>query len=189
MFNLTGNVLECDRSMYLRCGSNGVLPKPCKMTDLMEILEKVLPGLVETGVCTRLEDRRIVSYDGACTFLTPVDDTRSANDDASAANAPASTRLTYARSRLQLLAIAAAPYSNPTMTTLPLIFVRVELCDVGLCDRLQKSTRSPSSATREATVALICAVCGPAAISATGPAPRDCPRRQTRKPTAAAAVG
>uniref|UniRef100_A0A7S2CZD0 histidine kinase n=1 Tax=Florenciella parvula TaxID=236787 RepID=A0A7S2CZD0_9STRA len=69
MFNLTGNVLEEDRLMYMRAGSNGVLPKPCKMNDLLEVMEKVLPDLIEAGVVKRREDASIVTFDALCTLV------------------------------------------------------------------------------------------------------------------------
>ena len=39
IFNLTGNVLESDRVMFLEAGSSGMLPKPTKLEDLMNMLQ------------------------------------------------------------------------------------------------------------------------------------------------------
>ena len=51
IFNLTGNVLECDRTKYLESGSNGVLPKPIKLEDLTSLLEQSIPDMIQTDIC------------------------------------------------------------------------------------------------------------------------------------------
>ena len=53
IFNLTGNVLEGDRSKYTESGSNGVLPKPTKLADLQNLLSLGVPKLVQEKYCDR----------------------------------------------------------------------------------------------------------------------------------------
>ena len=53
IFNLTGNVLESDRSKYTDSGSNGVLPKPTKLADLQNLLSLGVPKLVQEKYCDR----------------------------------------------------------------------------------------------------------------------------------------
>lgn len=51
IFNLTGNVLESDRTMYESSGSNGVLPKPTKLESLIACLETNVHALLLSGLC------------------------------------------------------------------------------------------------------------------------------------------
>jgi len=53
IFNLTGNVLECDRTKYAETGSNGVLPKPTKLVDLQNLLCLGMPDLLAKGICEK----------------------------------------------------------------------------------------------------------------------------------------
>ena len=51
IFNLTGNGLECDRTKYVESGSNGILPKPTKISDLQALLCLGIPEFVAKGIC------------------------------------------------------------------------------------------------------------------------------------------
>ncbi|KAJ1451244.1 hypothetical protein M885DRAFT_589608 [Pelagophyceae sp. CCMP2097] len=76
IFNLTGNVLESDRIKYTTSGSNGVLPKPTKLTDLTGLLEQGLASFVESGICRLVGDSIVfvnddfqvgtLTHDAAC---------------------------------------------------------------------------------------------------------------------------
>ncbi|KAH8054333.1 hypothetical protein JL722_9070 [Aureococcus anophagefferens] len=56
IFNLTGNVLESDRTKYTESGSNGVLPKPTKLSDLQNLLSVAVPQFLHRGFCDRRGD-------------------------------------------------------------------------------------------------------------------------------------
>ena len=56
IFNLTGNVLESDRTKYSESGSNGVLPKPTKLSDLQNLLSVGVPQFLHRGFCDRRGD-------------------------------------------------------------------------------------------------------------------------------------
>ena len=56
IFNLTGNVLESDRTKYSESGSNGVLPKPTKLSDLQNLLSLGVPQFLHRGFCEKRGD-------------------------------------------------------------------------------------------------------------------------------------
>jgi len=66
VINLTGNVMEQDLMKYTRAGSFGVLPKPTKASELVALLERELPALLERGSVVH---SRLSSGGGA--FTTP----------------------------------------------------------------------------------------------------------------------
>ena len=63
IWNLTGNLLEADRLMFLEVGSSGMLPKPTKFEDFMSLLTKNLGLYISQGLL-QLKDNRVVMDDG-----------------------------------------------------------------------------------------------------------------------------
>merc|ERR1712150_37482 len=57
IFNLTGNILESDRVMFLEAGSSGMLPKPTKLEDLMNMLQSNMGFYVSQGLLSLSADR------------------------------------------------------------------------------------------------------------------------------------
>ena len=64
IFNLTGNLLEADRLMFLEVGSSGMLPKPTKLEDYLNLIKKNLGVYISQGLL-QLSDNRIVMDDGS----------------------------------------------------------------------------------------------------------------------------
>lgn len=64
IFNLTGNILEADRLLFLEVGSSGMLPKPTKLEDFMNLIKKNLGLYISQGML-QLDETRIVMDDGA----------------------------------------------------------------------------------------------------------------------------
>lgn len=64
IWNLTGNLLEADRLMFLEVGSSGMLPKPTKFEDFMNLLTKNIGIYISQGLL-QLKDNRVVMDDGA----------------------------------------------------------------------------------------------------------------------------
>lgn len=64
IFNLTGNILEADRLLFLEAGSSGMLAKPTKLEDFMNLLKKNLGLYISQGLL-QLEDNDIVMDGGA----------------------------------------------------------------------------------------------------------------------------
>ena len=64
IFNLTGNILEADRLLFLEVGSSGMLPKPTKLEDFMNLLKKNLGLYISQGML-QLDETRIVMDGGA----------------------------------------------------------------------------------------------------------------------------
>lgn len=63
IFNLTGNLLEADRLMFLEVGSSGMLPKPTKLEDFINLMEKNLGLYVSQGLL-QLSGNQIIMDDG-----------------------------------------------------------------------------------------------------------------------------
>lgn len=63
IWNLTGNLLEADRLMFLEVGSSGMLPKPTKFEDFMSLLTKNLGLYISQGLL-QLKDNKVVMDDG-----------------------------------------------------------------------------------------------------------------------------
>mmetsp|Transcript_35859 Transcript_35859/g.80795 ORF Transcript_35859/g.80795 Transcript_35859/m.80795 type:complete len:176 (-) Transcript_35859:243-770(-) len=64
LFNVTGNVLDADRALYLESGSNGVLAKPSNYKDLVLLLECNILNFAAGGLC-KLEGDSALMLDGA----------------------------------------------------------------------------------------------------------------------------
>lgn len=60
IFNLTGNLLEADRVMFLEVGSSGMLPKPTKLEDLINMLQSNMGIYISQGVLQLSEDRAVM---------------------------------------------------------------------------------------------------------------------------------
>ena len=67
IFNLTGNILEADRLLFLEVGSSGMLPKPTKLEDFMNLLTKNLGLYISQGML-HLDESSIVMDGGALRF-------------------------------------------------------------------------------------------------------------------------
>ena len=65
VFNLTGNVMDVDRQLYITSGSSGVLPKPTKLEDLTFLLQRQLGELLNKGLCRLSDDGHITTIDKA----------------------------------------------------------------------------------------------------------------------------
>lgn len=63
IFNLTGNLLEADRLMFLEVGSSGMLPKPTKLEDFLNLIKKNMGLYISQGLL-QLNDNRVVMDDG-----------------------------------------------------------------------------------------------------------------------------
>ena len=63
IFNLTGNLLEADRLMFLEVGSSGMLPKPTKLEDFLSLIKKNLGLYISQGLL-QLNENRVVMDDG-----------------------------------------------------------------------------------------------------------------------------
>jgi CheY-like chemotaxis protein len=63
IFNLTGNLLEADRLMFLEVGSSGMLPKPTKLEDFLNLIKKNMGLYISQGLL-QLSDSRVVMDDG-----------------------------------------------------------------------------------------------------------------------------
>jgi len=63
IFNLTGNLLEADRLMFLEVGSSGMLPKPTKLEDFIDLIKKNLGLYVSQGLL-QLSGNEIIMDDG-----------------------------------------------------------------------------------------------------------------------------
>lgn len=63
IFNLTGNLLEADRLMFLEVGSSGMLPKPTKLEDFLNLIKKNLGLYISQGLL-QLKESRVVMDDG-----------------------------------------------------------------------------------------------------------------------------
>lgn len=63
IFNLTGNLLEADRLMFLEVGSSGMLPKPTKLEDFLSLIKKNLGLYISQGLL-QLSENRVVMDDG-----------------------------------------------------------------------------------------------------------------------------
>jgi CheY-like chemotaxis protein len=68
IFNLTGNVMDVDRQLYIKSGSSGVLPKPTKLDDLVVLLQRQLGELLYKGMCKMSEDGFITTIDESFTY-------------------------------------------------------------------------------------------------------------------------
>lgn len=64
IFNLTGNLLEADRLMFLEAGSCGVLPKPTKLEDFINTIKKNLGLYLSQGII-ELSEHKLVMDGGA----------------------------------------------------------------------------------------------------------------------------
>lgn len=64
IFNLTGNLLEADRLMFLEVGSSGMLPKPTKLEDFLNLIKKNLGLYISQGLI-QLNENRVVMDDGS----------------------------------------------------------------------------------------------------------------------------
>jgi len=62
IFNLTGNILEADRLMFLEVGSSGMLAKPVKLSDFLTLIKKNLGLYISQGLL-QLNDNRVVMDD------------------------------------------------------------------------------------------------------------------------------
>lgn len=71
IFNLTGNLLEADRLMFLEAGSSGVLPKPTKLEDFISMIKKNL-GLYLSQGAIKLSGHKLSMDDGAFQIGTRV---------------------------------------------------------------------------------------------------------------------
>jgi DNA-binding response OmpR family regulator len=63
VFNLTGNILEADKLLFLEVGSSGILAKPTKLEDFMNLIKKNLGLYISQGLL-QLDEDRIVMDDG-----------------------------------------------------------------------------------------------------------------------------
>ena len=63
IFNLTGNLLEADRLMFLESGSSGMLPKPTKLDDFINLIKKNIGLYISQGLIS-LKDDKVVMDDG-----------------------------------------------------------------------------------------------------------------------------
>jgi len=63
-FNLTGNLLETDRVMFLSAGSSGMLPKPTKLEDMLNLLQSNMGLYVSQGLL-QLSGDQVVMDGGA----------------------------------------------------------------------------------------------------------------------------
>ncbi|CAM9219308.1 unnamed protein product [Heterosigma akashiwo] len=63
LFNVTGNVLDDDRNLYLESGSNGVLAKPTNFTEFKLLLERNMHNFVQMDLAV-IKDGRVVMHDG-----------------------------------------------------------------------------------------------------------------------------
>jgi len=86
-FNLTGNLLEADQRMFLEVGSSGMLPKPTKFEDFMNLIKKNMGLWISQGLLQLSEDR-VVMDEGNFQIGT-----RSLRDEADAEE-PGASRLT-----------------------------------------------------------------------------------------------
>jgi CheY-like chemotaxis protein len=68
VLNLTGNVMDVDRQLYITAGSSGVLPKPTKLDDLTFLLQRQLGDLLNKGLCKLSEGGYITTIDGTFTY-------------------------------------------------------------------------------------------------------------------------
>ena len=68
IFNLTGNVMDVDRQLYIKSGSSGVLPKPTKLDDLVVLLQRQLGEMLYKGMCKMSEDGFITTIDESFTY-------------------------------------------------------------------------------------------------------------------------
>ena len=68
IFNLTGNVMDVDRQLYITSGSSGVLSKPTKLDDLIVLLQRQLGELLHKGLCKMSEDGFITTIDESFTY-------------------------------------------------------------------------------------------------------------------------
>ncbi len=64
IFNLTGNILEADRLMFLEVGSSGMIPKPTTLEDFLNLFKKNMGLYISQGLI-QLLDSRIIMDDGA----------------------------------------------------------------------------------------------------------------------------
>jgi len=63
LFNVTGNVLDDDRNLYLESGSDGVLAKPTNFTEFTLLLENSIHNFVLKEYA-RIEDDKVIMNDG-----------------------------------------------------------------------------------------------------------------------------
>jgi len=63
IFNLTGNILEADRLMFLEVGSSGIIPKPTKAEDFLNIFQKNMGLYISQGLI-QVSNGRVVMDDG-----------------------------------------------------------------------------------------------------------------------------
>jgi CheY-like chemotaxis protein len=56
-FNLTGNLLEADRLMFLEAGSSGMLPKPTRFEDFLHLMRKNMGLYINQGMFQLCENR------------------------------------------------------------------------------------------------------------------------------------
>lgn len=64
IFNLTGNILENDRRMFLEVGSSGMLSKPTKLADFMNLIKTNMSLWISQGLM-QLSGDRVVMDEGA----------------------------------------------------------------------------------------------------------------------------
>jgi len=57
IFNLTGNLLEADRLMFLEVGSSGMLPKPTRLEDFLNLMKKNMGLYINQGMFQLSENR------------------------------------------------------------------------------------------------------------------------------------
>jgi DNA-binding response OmpR family regulator len=64
IFNLTGNFLEADKLLFLEVGSSGMLSKPTKKEDFLNLLKKNLGLYISQGLL-QLDENSIVMDESA----------------------------------------------------------------------------------------------------------------------------
>jgi len=67
LFNLTGNLLEEDKMLFLEVGSSGMLSKPTKLEDMLALLQRKMGNFISQGLLELLEDK-VVMDGGAVQF-------------------------------------------------------------------------------------------------------------------------
>lgn len=119
VLNLTGNVMDVDRQLYITSGSSGVLPKPTKLEDLTFLLQRQLGNLLNKGLCKLSEGGYITTIDGKFTYAKANGDMEDllTGGGASASSLTSASNLTLASSSNSLssasssaAAAAASPY-------------------------------------------------------------------------------
>lgn len=67
LFNLTGNLLEEDKMLFLEAGSSGMLSKPTKLEDMLALLQRKMGNFISQGLLELQEDM-VVMDGGAVQF-------------------------------------------------------------------------------------------------------------------------